>query len=143
MRQDTINLLKECNSGIKMGIGAIEDVLPRAKDQKLKEVLQKSKEKHEGIKQDTRKILNEDGLSGESPSKMAEVMSKMKTGFMLAVKEEDAEIASLITDGCDMGIKSLNKYLNEYAGADEEVKDLVKRLIIVEEDLEKDIREYL
>lgn len=143
MREDTINLLKECNSGIKMGIDALDDVLPKAKAEDLKNILRKSKEKHEEIKKDTRKILNEDGLSGEKPSGMAEIMSKMKTSFMLAVKDEDTQIASLITDGCNMGIKSLNKYLNEYSSADENVKDLVKHLIIVEEDLQDDLKKYL
>ena len=42
-----------------------------------------------------------------------------------------------------MGIKSLTKYLNQYKAADETSKDLVKRLIKLEEELERDLRQYL
>jgi len=42
-----------------------------------------------------------------------------------------------------MGVKSLNRYLNEYAAADEVSKDIAKRLINLEERLAIDIRKYL
>ena len=48
-----------------------------------------------------------------------------------------------MTDGCNMGVKSLSKYLNKYAAADEKSKDITKKLIALEETLAKDIRGYL
>ena len=42
-----------------------------------------------------------------------------------------------------MGVKSLNKYLNQYEAAEEKVKDITKRLINLEEKLAIDIRQYL
>ena len=42
-----------------------------------------------------------------------------------------------------MGVKSLNKYLNEYAAADEESKDICKKLIKLEEELAIEMRDYL
>ena len=55
----------------------------------------------------------------------------------------DNEIANLMTDGYGMGIKSLNRYRNQYKAADEVSKDITKRLINLEEKLAVDIREYL
>ena len=55
----------------------------------------------------------------------------------------NATIANLVTDGCNMGVKSLNEYLNQYKAADEVSKDITKRLINLEEKLAVDIREYL
>jgi hypothetical protein len=48
-----------------------------------------------------------------------------------------------MTDGCNMGVKSLNRYLNQYEAADEVSKDITKRLINLEEKLTIDIRQYL
>ena len=48
-----------------------------------------------------------------------------------------------MTDGCNMGVKSLNKYLNKYEAADEVSKDITKRLINLEEKLVVDIRKFL
>jgi hypothetical protein len=42
-----------------------------------------------------------------------------------------------------MGVKSLNRYLNEYKAADEISKDITKRLIHLEETLTTDLRGYL
>ena len=67
----------------------------------------------------------------------------MKTNMKLAMEESDETIADLMTDGCNMGVKSLNKYLNEYEAADEVSKDIAKRLIHLEEKLAVDIRSYL
>ena len=67
----------------------------------------------------------------------------MKTNVKLAMDESDKTVADLITDGCNMGVKSLNRYLNQYEAADEVSKDIAKRLINLEEKLAVDIRKYL
>ena len=67
----------------------------------------------------------------------------MKTNAKLMMEESDATVACLMTDGCNMGIKSLSKYLNQYKAADEASKNLTKELIRLEDQLVKDIRIYL
>ena len=42
-----------------------------------------------------------------------------------------------------LGAKYLHKYLNQYKAADEDSKDIAKRLIRLEEQLVSDIRQYL
>ena len=74
---------------------------------------------------------------------MVKGMSWVKTNVKLAVDESDKTIADLMTDGCNMGVKSLNRYLNQYEAADEFSKDITKRLINLEEKLTVDIRCYL
>jgi hypothetical protein len=70
-------------------------------------------------------------------------MSWMKTTMKLGMEESDAVIADLMTDGCNMGVKSLSRYLNQYKAADESSKNLAKKLIRSEEQLAVDIRQYL
>ena len=74
---------------------------------------------------------------------MAKGMSWVKTNMKLAMNESDNTIADLMTDGCNMGVKSLGRYLNQYKAADEVSKDITKRLINLEEKLAIDIRQYL
>lgn len=80
---------------------------------------------------------------GKEPTAMAKSMSWMKTNVKLVMDESDETIADLMTDGCNMGVKSLNKYLNQYKAADEKTKDITKRLINLEEKLAVDIRCFL
>ena len=143
VNDDTIELLRECNAGVKMGISAIDEVLDSVSDEKFKALLEDSKREHEKLGQETRDLLNEYHDSGKSPNPMAKGMSWMKTNVMLAVEPGDDTVADLITDGCNMGVKSLHKYLNKYKATEEKAKDITKRLINIEERLTIDIRTYL
>ncbi len=143
INNDTIELLKECNAGIKMGVSSIDEVLDNVSDNYLKNLLEKSKKDHEELGDDTHALLNEYHDSGKEPNIMAKGMSWLKTNVMLSVNESDHTIADLITDGCNMGVKSLNRYLNKYEAAEEQVKDIAKKLIKIEDTLVCDLREYL
>ena len=74
---------------------------------------------------------------------MAQGMSWIKTNMKLAMNTSDETIAELMTDGCNMGVKSLNRYLNQYKAADDRAKAITKKLINLETDLCSDLRVYL
>lgn len=143
IEQDTIKLLRECDAGVKMGVTSIDDVLQYVHAAKLKELLTECKDEHEQLGREIQQLLDRYGDDGKDPNPMAKGMSWMKTNVKLAMNESDHTIADLITDGCNMGVKSLNRYLNQYKAADEVSKDIAKRLINLEEKLAVDIRGFL
>ena len=143
IEQDTIKLLRECDAGVKMGISSIDDVLDDVKSLKLKEYLVNCKNEHIELDREINQLLDKYHDDGKDPNPMAKGMSWIKTNMKLAMKESDETIADLMTDGCNMGVKSLNKYLNQYSAADEVTKDICKRLINLEEKLAVDIRNFL
>lgn len=143
IEQDTIRLLRECDAGVKMGVSSIEDVLEKAQNDDLKRLLREYRTEHEKLEDEIRALLEQYQDEGKDPAMMAKGMSWVKTNVKLTMENSDETIADLITDGCNMGIKSLTKYLNQYKAADETSKDLVKRLIKLEEELERDLRQYL
>ena len=143
VEQDTIKLLRECDAGIKMGIASIDEVLNYVKSSKLKDLLSECKREHNVLNEEVQKLLGEYNDDGKDPNPIAKGMSWMKTNMKLSMHESDHTIADLITDGCNMGVKSLNKYLNEYKAADEKSKDICKRLINLEEDLIIQMRQFL
>ena len=143
IEQDTIKLLKECDAGVKMGVASIDDVLDYVRSEKLKARLTICKDEHEKLRSEIEKLLNEYHDEGKEPNPMAKGMSWMKTNAMLSWKESDQTVADLITDGCNMGVKSLNKYLNKYEAADEVSKDICKKLIKIEADLAVNLRGFL
>ena len=143
IEQDTIKLLRECDAGVKMGTSSIEDVLDYVKSESLKKFLIKNKDEHYKLDTEIQMLLAKYKDAGKDPNPIAKGMSWMKTNFKLSMEPSDSMIADLMTDGCNMGVKSLNKYLNEYEAADEKSKEVAKKLIRLEEDLAKDIRKYL
>lgn len=143
IEQDTIKLLRECDAGIKMGTSSIEDVLKYVSSKELEKTLTVCKREHDKLADEVLGLLERYGDDGKRPNPIAKGMSKMKTTMKLGINESDSIIADLMTDGCNMGVKSLNMYLNQYKAADEVSKDITKRLINLEEKLVIDMRGYL
>ncbi len=143
VEQDTIKLLRECDSGVKMGISSINDVIDYVSDSQLKNILKKSSDEHERLKTDLQELLGQYHDEGKEPAAMAKSMSWLKTNVKLKMNESDSTVADLMTDGCNMGVKSLSRYLNKYQAADEKSKDLAKRIICEEDELCADVRPYL
>lgn len=143
IESDTIKLLRECDAGIKMGVASIDDVLDYVHDETLQKYLADCKSEHNKLKEEIQIFLDNYHDDGKEPNPMAKSMSWMKTNVKLVMNESDETIADLMTDGCNMGVKSLNKYLNQYKAADEKSKDVTKRLINLEEKLAVDIRCFL
>ncbi len=143
IEQDTIKLLRECDAGIKMGVSSINEVLEYVHSKDFERLLKDCKNEHDKLEIEIKKLLQKYEDEGKNPNPIAKGMSWVKTNVMLTMNESDKTIADLITDGCNMGVKSLNKYLNQYEAADEVSKDITKRLINLEEKLAIDIREFL
>lgn len=140
---DTIKLLRECDAGIKMGTASIGDVLDYVYDETFRKYLADCKNEHEKLKEEIQFLLETYHDDGKEPNPMAKSMSWLKTNMKLTMNESDKTIAGLMTDGCNMGVKSLNQYLNQYEAADEKTKDIAKRLINLEEKLVVEIRRFL
>lgn len=143
IEQDTIKLLRECDAGVKMGVSSIDDVLDAVHSKNLKDYLIQCRNEHVTLNDEIQAALERFHDDGKNPNPMAKGMSWVKTNVKLAADPSDETVADLITDGCNMGVKSLNRYLNEYEAADETAKDITKRLINLEEKLAVDIRKYL
>ena len=143
IEQDTIKLLRECDAGIKMGVTSIDEVLEYVQNDTFRKILIDCKTENEKLKEDIQVLLDQYHDEGKDPNPMAKGMSWMKTNVKLVMKESDEAVADLITDGSNMGVKSLARYLNQYQAADEKSKDIAKRLIKLEEQLVIDIRQFL
>ena len=143
IEHDTIELFRECDAGIQMGISAIDEVKDHVTDEAFAQKLDGYQREYAELQNEIEGVLHSYHDEGKSPAPIAKVMAWLKTNIMMAVKDTDEEIADLITDGCNMGIKSLNKYLNQYAAADERAKDMTRRLIELQDRQLRDMRQYL
>lgn len=143
MSEDTIELLRECDAGVKMGIASLDQVLDKIQDKKMQNIIGNSKNAHAVLENELRGMIDKAGAQPGEPNPIAKGMSWMKTNFKTCMEEGDKTIADLITDGCDMGVKSLRKYLNQYERADRESKDMCRRIIDTEEDLRNRMKEFL
>ena len=143
IEQDTVKLLRECDAGIRMGTESIDEVVEYVRAPGMRDLLNTCRYEHTKLGTDIRTQLDRFQDKGKSPNPIVQKMGWVKTGMKLAMDESDETIADLMTDGCNMGVKSLNRYLNQYKAADELSKDIAKRLINLEQQLTVDLRGYL
>lgn len=140
---DTVELLKECSAGIKMAVDSIDEILDYTKSDQLKKVLTDSKKAHKRIEIECFRMLKNLDEDDKEPNFMAKSMSWLKTNIKLGIEQSDAVIADLITEGSNMGVKSLNKYMNQYKAADNKVRSIAEELIKTERQLIIDVSQYL
>ena len=141
--EDTIKLLKECDAGAKMGIEGIKEVLDKVENENLKSILEKYLQDHKKLEDKIKGELDKFHDEEKEPNPIAKAMSWMKVNFKLIKGEHDKVIADLMIEGCNMGIKSICRYINQYPNALENIKKLCYDLVELEENFAKDMREYL
>lgn len=140
---DTKKMLRECDAGIKMGISVLDDVISSVNDVALEQTLKNAKSEHERLRAETETLLNNIKDEGKSPNPAAKAMSHMKTKMSVAAGEPDSTAARIITKGCDMGVRSLNRYLDKYQSADGRSVKLTRDIIAAEEKMITDLSKYL
>ncbi len=143
MNHDTQQLLRECSAGIDMAVRAIDDVAGQAKDAQMQNALLTCRKAHQALEKRTTSLLREEDLAAKPANAMARSMAWLKSSAKLAMMPEDATIADLMTDGCNMGIKSLLRYRNRYAQADEQARKIAGELIDAERQLCRQMEQYL
>jgi len=143
MERETRNLLEEVNAGIKMAVDAIHEVLPSVKDKRLREEMLRSLEEHQKLGDETHRELIALGSEGKRPNPIARGMSWIKTEMKLTLDDSDDNAAGLIAEGCDMGIRSLSKYVNDHPGADDRALELAGELTRLEERLSEQMRRFM
>lgn len=143
IEHDTIELLRECDAGIQMGISAIDEVKDKVKNREFCGLLDGYQREYAQLQNEIQGLLHTYNDKGKDPNPVAKGMAWIKTNISVAMNETDQTVADLITDGCNMGVKSLNKYLNQYGAADGRAQDFAKKLIELQERQLKEIRVYL
>lgn len=143
MEEETRDLLEEVNAGIKMAVDAIHEVLPSVKDRGLREDMVHFLEEHRALGDETHRELIALGSEGKRPNPIARGMSWIKTEMKLTLDDSDDNAAGLISEGCDMGIRSITKYVNEHPGADDRALELAGELTRLEQQLSDRMRRFL
>lgn len=143
MENETLDLLKQCNSGCKMATNSMEQVMEYIMQDKLKEVIDKYNRTHIKIGEECTSLLEKEGSHEEDPSPMAKAFSYISTEAKLLINDDAHQIASLLIDGCNMGIKSVSEAINKNTEASKESISLAKRLVKEEQDFMDELKEFL
>ena len=143
MEEHTVDLLRECDSGCAMAAESLEQIRDFVSDLGLWNEITASYEKHQDLDLRIKKTLRAMEEQGKEPGKMASAWSWMSTEMRMMAKGGDKEAASIVTDGCNMGIKTICGYKNQYSGASKAAMELADELTGMEENLRNHMKKFL
>ena len=143
MDKHTQRLLEECNSGCKMAIGSMEQIIEYVQEDRLRTLLEDYKEKHLELEKESTDMLRGCGKSEKEPGVMATAFSWFTTEIKMLLQDDSKQVAKIMMNGCNMGIQSISEYMHEFSGASKEAQALAERLVRMEEDFMKELKQYL
>lgn len=143
LNKDTVSLLKECSSGCKMAMDSISQLKDKVSDKQLREIMDKYYSAHSQLEAECRQILYDVGEEDKEPGFIASAMANIQSNIKMMLDDDRRKAAEILTDGCNMGIKSLSGYINEYCKADGKSMSIAEKLRRLEEDMMGDLQPLL
>ncbi|GAA6490917.1 hypothetical protein K280104A7_04810 [Candidatus Bariatricus faecipullorum] len=143
MKIETRKLLEKCSAGCQMALDSMAQMQDLVEDEKLAQLIQTYQVKHEHIASEAAELLAESGNEEKEPGMMAQAMSWVTTEMKMLLNRDARQAAKILMDGCNMGIQNLSGHIRDYAGAEREGKNLAKKLIRTEEDMQKELSVFL
>ena len=143
MEDHTLKLLQECSQGCKMGIKSMDQVESYVSDSRLNRVIGKYKEEHKRLENEADELLMWHGKESKQPEKMATAMSWISTEMKMMMQDDDKQVAKIMTDGCNMGVKSICGFINQYSGASKSAMKVADDLVKMEEKFRDELKAFL
>ena len=141
----TKEFLDQLYKNIKMGSDSLIDLMPKVKDQAMREEMTAELEKYEEFAKEIREILFK---SGDEP-KEESLLSKMgvRMGVMMNTMVDDtvSHIADMMIQGATMGVTATTKLLREYENRQccEDALALAKKTIRYEQETIERLKKFL
>ena len=143
MKEENINALDEIHKGACMGMDAINFVLDKVEDDKLKKVLEAEYNQYKDISKDIEKIYPK--YNNDKPHETT-VMNKAMTWYGIEMKtmndKSNSKIAELLLNSVNMGIIEGRKILSN-KNINKEVKEIIKTYVEMQESSVEVLKQYL
>ena len=143
MNEDSIQLLKEIDSGCFMAINSLHQMEESDMPTDQHDMLTKYVEQHDAIQKEASTLLHRNDETDKQPGMMASAMSWLTTEIKMMLHDDSTQIAKIMMNGCNMGIQSISETMNKYDKASKESKALAEKLVKEEENFMKELKGYL
>ena len=143
MNEDSIQLIKEVDSGCLMAINSLHQMEEYEIPKEQNDMITRYIAKHEELQKEASRMLHNNDETDKQPGMMASAMSWLTTEMKLMIHENTSEISKIMMNGCNMGIQSIREQISKYRGAEEDAVNLAEKLIKVEEDMFCDAKEFI
>lgn len=138
-----MKIFREIVRNTAMGAQSIDNIFEHVDSERLKNVLLEQKEVMEDFYQKAANELGEQELEDAKSNPMQQFMLKAGVKMNVGLNNSSSHIASMMIDGYNMGIESVQKCINELERDGVEVPPLARDLMKTYDKNIKTLREYL
>ena len=136
-------VLAEIYRNSQLAIQSISDILPETEDEELRREMETEHEGYEKISGKASVIAKNRGIELKEPNPMKKMMMWGSIKMSTLTDGSRAHIAEMMIQGTVMGITSLKTTQSKAECADEEICELLKEFITLEEKYEKKLKTFL
>lgn len=138
-----MKIFREIVRNTAMGAQSVDNILPYVECDKLKNLILSQKEVMEDFYQKAKQELGEDELDDAVTKPFQRTMLKMGVKMNAGFDNSNSHLASMMIDGYNMGITSVQKCINELERDGVEIPQLARDLMKTYDKDIKALRSYL
>ncbi len=138
-----MKIFREIVRNTAMGAQSIDNILPYVECDKLKNLILSQKEVMEDFYRRGKQELGDDELEDAKTKPVQRMMLKAGVKMNAGFDNSNSHLASMLIDGYNMGITSVQKCINELNRDGVEVPDMARDLMKVYDKNIKTLRNYL
>ena len=141
----TKEFLDSLYKNVKMGADSIIDLMPKVKDNGMREEMTAELERYEKFAKGIRDILFKAGDEPKEESFMAKAMTKMGIEMNTMMDSTTSHIADMMIQGATMGVTDTTKLIREYenTACSEEALALARETVKYEEESIERLKKFL
>ncbi len=140
---ENVELLNYIYQNSEMGVNTIKQLLDITNDAEFKENLEFQHNEYEDIHLEAKKALNQNGFDQKGISALTKIRTYLSISLSTLTDKSPSHIAEMLIVGSNMGIVNAIKNLKKYKNADENIKNLMKRLLRFEENNVQQLKKFL
>ena len=126
-----------------MAMESITQLKDKVSDKQLRQIMDKYYAGHSQLEAECRQILNDVGKPDKEPGMIVTAIANFQSRIKMVMDDDAKKAAEIMTDGCNMGIKSLSGYINEYKNADAKSMAIAEKLRRLEDNMLGDLQPLL
>ena len=143
-KKKTEEALAEIYRNAQLALQSISNILPETQDAAVRNELHAQHEEYERFSAKAMMIAKDRGIELKEPNMMKKAMMWGSIKMSTLKDNSRSHIADMMVQGTVMGIDALRTTANDLCpDGNEEIADLLREMVTVEEEFEKKWKEYL
>lgn len=138
-----IELLNLIHQNADMGRDSTKHIIKLSNDVEFLHTLNSHLDEYEQTYDSSGRLLQKLNVQPEDASTMTKTMAHISSTMKSLVAPSTSKLAEMIIDGSTMGVTNLSKQISAYCGKNQEVLEIAKKQLLVEEKNIEEMKKYL